>query len=81
MKQPEALWIADLLDAKPQSIQFQQAAATELRRLHEVNVELLEALKACLQCFDEMHGRKPAFVEDSIAMSKEAIAKATGETE
>lgn len=40
--------------------------------------ELLAALKAALQCFDEMKGRKPAFVEDSIAMGNEAIAKATG---
>ena len=41
---------------------------------------LLESLKACLQCFAEMTGRKPGFVEDSIAMSKEAITKATGDT-
>lgn len=40
--------------------------------------ELVEALKACLQCFDEMKGRKPSFVEDSIAMSKEALANAKG---
>ena len=77
-KQPEALRLADALDA---GRYLPATTAAELRRLHEVNEDLLGALKACLQCVDEMHGRKPAFVEDSIAMSKEAIAKATGETE
>lgn len=47
-------------------------------RLIAAAPELLEALKAALQCFDEMKGRKPAFVEDSIAMGKEAITRATG---
>lgn len=81
-KQPEALRLADRLDPLTRKYLDNltcSIASVELRRLHEVNAELLEALKACLQCFDEMHGRKPAFVEDSIAMSKEAIAKATGD--
>jgi len=47
-------------------------------RLIAAAPELLAALRSCLQCFDEMKGRKPAFVEDSIAMGKEAVAKATG---
>jgi len=47
-------------------------------RLIAAAPELLEALKACLHCFDEMTGRKPAFVEDSIAMGNEAVAKVTG---
>lgn len=55
---------------------FQQAANA---RLIAAAPELMEALKACLQCFYEMTGRKPAFVEDSIAMGKEALTKATGE--
>ena len=49
-------------------------------RLIAAAPDLLESLKACLQCFAEMTGRKPGFVEDSIAMSKEAITKATGDT-
>jgi len=38
------------------------------------NQALRDALKACLQCFAEMYGRKPGFVEDSIAMANEALA-------
>jgi hypothetical protein len=45
MTQPEALRLADELDAAPYSSQCTNAAAAELRRLHEVNQELLAALK------------------------------------
>jgi hypothetical protein len=42
--QPEALRLADELDAAPYSSQCTNAAAAELRRLHESNQELLKAL-------------------------------------
>lgn len=44
-KQPEALRLADALDAAPYSCGCTMEAAAELRRLHAENAELLEALK------------------------------------
>lgn len=44
-KQPKALRLADALNEKPDSDGDCREAAAELRRLHEVNQELLEALK------------------------------------
>jgi hypothetical protein len=52
-------------------VRYEDVVAGEAEPVADVVV----ALKACLQCFDEMRGRKPGFVEDSIAMSKEALAK------
>jgi hypothetical protein len=43
--QPEALRLADRLDVGEISYTGMCKAATELRRLHSVNAELLEALK------------------------------------
>ena len=48
-KQPAALRLADELDEKPDSDGHCREAAAELRRLHEVNQELLEALKSLVQ--------------------------------
>ena len=48
-EQPNALRLAKWLDAMPSSgYALTNQAATELRRLHEVNQELLEALKLAL---------------------------------
>jgi hypothetical protein len=50
-EQPEALRLADELDAVPETgadPDLIQEAAAELRRLHAVNQELLEALKKVL---------------------------------
>ena len=44
-KQPEALRLADLLDGDPNSKTHHDEAAAELRRLHAVNAELLQALQ------------------------------------
>jgi hypothetical protein len=44
MKTPKALKLADELDTDRLSTVVTDAAAAELRRLHEVNTELLEAL-------------------------------------
>jgi len=53
--QPEALRLADLLDSAPYSSSLTNDAAEELRRLHAVNEELLEALKLMLD--DARHDR------------------------
>ena len=46
MNEPNALRLAKWLDAMPSSgYALSNQAAAELRRLHEVNQELLEALK------------------------------------
>ena len=66
-KQPEALILADELINTPFAITRHQAAA-ELRRLHEVNAELLEAVKAALS--DD---------QPYIERCKAALVKATGE--
>ncbi len=47
-QKPEALRLADILQHKIPSIECLEIAATELRRLHEVNAELVEALKELL---------------------------------
>ena len=65
---PEALRLADELVETPfQSTRY--IAAAELRRLHEVNQELLGACKAALS--DD---------QPYIEKCRAAIAKATGET-
>jgi hypothetical protein len=66
-KQPEALRLADELQDTPfESTRYE--AAAELRRLHEVNAELVEAVKAALS--DD---------QPYIERCKAALAKATGE--
>ena len=77
-KQPEALRLAKSLDFYSTGDKHQrdvEQAAAELRRLHEVNAELLEALiDITNECTD---GFKPhdLFVKQALAV----IAKATGE--
>jgi hypothetical protein len=83
-KQPEALRLADRLEADAQGVNLgaegmgwepsannMHDAATELRRLHEVNAELVEALRPIAE-----QGEISAKI---IANAKAAIAKATGE--
>ena len=47
-KQPKALWLADELEKYTYDFEWHSTAADELRRLHEVNAELVEALKDIL---------------------------------
>ncbi len=69
-KQPEALRLADDCDAY--IVDFEDAAV-ELRRLHEVNQELLEALRQIV----EQHGQwNNGMWAANIARA--AITKATG---
>jgi len=69
-QQPEALRLADELDEKPDSDGHCRQAAAELRRLHAVNAQLLEALEE-LDAKPEHTG--------SWLKARAAIAKATGE--
>ena len=90
-KQPEALHLAERLDAdatsgdmgrKPDPKCHKRKAAAELRRLHEMNTELVEAAEnsisqitshlMLLKCDDE-------FISSQTQQLRAAIAKATGE--
>ena len=74
-KQPEALWLADWLDDDACDLQTPRDAAAELRRLHEVNAVLLEALDKLARLGNgDRYGNS---IGNTIA--QEAIAKATGE--
>lgn len=71
--QPEALRLADVLEDIfiPVIVDRQQAAA-ELRRLHALNAELLEALNAMLthMGMDEDEWNKPTFDQARAAIAK-----------
>lgn len=77
-KQPEALRLAaemtDDIPGCPGLDDLNVKAATELRRLHELNAELLFALKNLL---DAKNGISAIFDSDEIACK--AITKAEGE--
>jgi len=75
-KQPEALRLADAIDPRLQeTLSFSDFtdASDELRRLHEVNAELLEVTQNV-----EALGMLPPSLLQRVRLS---IAKATGETE
>jgi hypothetical protein len=72
--QPEALRLADEL-IRTWCLPMH---AAELRRLHAVNEELLEALKSLID-MDVAYRRGPK-VEEAVEAARVAIAKATGET-
>ena len=73
--QPEALELADMLDlVHPLALPFAGKAAAELRRLHEVNADLLDALCMVLDDPDALDGRPLTY-----ECVRAAIAKATGE--
>jgi len=74
-KQPEALWMADCLDLDAQPVAWYREAAAELRRLHEVNAELVEALTMMLDCYNSQGKLFPE--QEEVGYT--AIAKATGE--
>ena len=73
-KQPEALRLADELDAMFGATEIDERVTAELRRLNEVNHELLEALQSVLDnCLDS------EWLCAAHAKARAAIAKATGE--
>lgn len=61
--QPEALRLADLIDTDLKNSAHHDEAAAELRRLHAVNKELLEALK---------HAAEPLTEAEIAAIVREA---------
>ena len=69
-QQPKALFLACQLDEyNAGSHPYPKKAATELRRLHSVNAELLEALQTMLKHPDTMTAK---------LVAQAAIAKAEG---
>ena len=76
-EQPEALRLADLIGGN---------AAAELRRLHEVNADLLEALLEAENALSdyiptiERTGAYLNYGHKVLRTARAAIAKATGET-
>ena len=70
-KQPEALRLALYYESPPCKTREKEAAA-ELRRLHEMNAELLFALKNLLDAKNGIGGG----VFDSDEIARAAIAKA-----
>ena len=69
-KQPKALWLAELLDGDT-PMHCEQAAA-ELRRLHEVNAELIKALAPFAFTGND-------YGLDEVVAARAVIRKATGE--
>lgn len=75
-KQPEALRLADAMDAvnknNADSLLVQMAArsaSAELRRLHAINAELVEALKEALSVVRSVHtGRDRRVVRDGCVL-------------
>ena len=93
--QPIALWLANKLEDMPADGHWLTVnnAAAELRRLHSVNADLLEALKWMVDNDDTNEGDDPveriggqswnefnAYWLDGLNKARSAIAKATGET-
>lgn len=83
--QPEALRLADRLEADFIRTQTNLDAAAELRRLHVVNQELLEALRLTsidCQYLHHAHKDRHLLFEECpvVARINAAIAKAEGQT-
>ena len=73
--QPEALRLADALEASWDGLQMDEVdrqAAAELRRLHTANAKLLEALKEMLEVWEE----DPAYGAMHADKARAAIARA-----
>jgi hypothetical protein len=83
-KQSEALRLADLLENEKHVTDFALSkAAAELRRLHEVNAELVEALREMVEWYaarDLDNQICPALNQNpEIYEAMQVLAKATGE--
>jgi hypothetical protein len=79
-EQPEALRLADALDRGTYLLSRERnSTAAELRRLHEVSAELLEALKAYEAWADPTICRDAELRAIRIQI-RAAIAKAEGKT-
>jgi len=76
--QPEALRLAAALEASWDGLQMDEVdrqAADELRRLHEVNADMLEALKEVVKFWDSI--TELDCVNNIHVQARDAIAKAT----
>ncbi len=81
-KQPEALRLANAIDlGRPRLVLDCIDAAAELRRLHEVNAELVEALRFIAEHNIEGTDGSVATIIAGMLIyrAKDALAKATGE--
>ena len=79
-EQPEALRLADMFEAG--NCGYPSRAAAELRRLHKVNQELLEALKLALEGLEKWHFDKdPRGADQYITAIREALAEESLGTE
>jgi uncharacterized protein with FMN-binding domain len=73
-EQPEALMLANILQHRIPSIECLERAAAELRRLHEVNAELLEALKELVDIVDGAISDRSTGNMDSFTLQPARIA-------
>ena len=75
-EQPNALRLIELFELEADPDSLYRKAADELRRLHEVNQELLEALKLALEGLEKWHFDKdPRGAADYIAAIHDALAE------
>jgi hypothetical protein len=72
--QPEALRLADELDAMFGKTDIDERVTAELRRLHEINQELLAALQRCSGYWEAFGS------SETRSFVRAAIAKAEGQT-
>ncbi len=85
MQQPEALRLADWIERGNYNHEDVTKAAAELRRLHEVNAELVEALKVCADqlsidaLYMSLNGGSGQKQENATEIALAALVKATGE--
>ena len=88
-KQPDALRLADWLLDNVQNVSHADAAA-ELRRLHAINAELVEALKECVEDSEQAvsdylqkygtnyRPERLTAMSETVAKARAALAKAEG---
>ena len=76
-QQPEALRLAEKIEVEYfLTLKEWRDAAAELRRLHAMNKQLLEALEAAVAYFDAPG--EGCFLDASLAKARAAIAAAKG---
>jgi hypothetical protein len=74
--QPEALRLADWLDADACDLQTPRLAAAELRRLHAVNAELLDLMQRAVGRLEIEHRHGGSIMSEWIIDARAAIARA-----
>lgn len=76
----KALHLADILENDYLSLEDYDATAAELRRLHEVNADLVEALAPFVLANSSEEFVTLVVRSREITKARAAIAKATGDT-